>query len=85
MSFTTLLNFFALKRIELWQECEFDFFIYYLVVPRPNLGDYRGESLDHPMYITFVYIRSESHWEPRNEFGSLIPAEHLLGFQPETF
>ena len=38
------------------------------------------------MLITCVlHIQPESHWEPRNEVGSLSPAEHLVGFELETF
>ena len=50
------------------------------------LGHYRGGSLTHPMLITCVlHARPESHREPRNEVGSLNPAEHLVGFEPRTF
>ena len=33
----------------------------------------------------FVYIRPEGHREPRNEVGSLSPAERLADFEPGTF
>ena len=36
------------------------------------------------MLITaFIHVRPEGHREPRNEVGSLSPAEHLAGFEPE--
>ena len=58
----------------------------YLAAPRPTLGHYRGGSLTHPMLITCVlHIRPEGHREPRNEVGSLSPAERLVGFEPGTF
>ena len=38
------------------------------------------------MLITaFLHFRPEGHREPRNEFGSLRPAERLVGFERETF
>ena len=38
------------------------------------------------MLITCVLlIRPEGHREPRNEIGSLIPAERLMGFEPGIF
>ena len=38
------------------------------------------------MLITvFVWIRPEGHRKPRNEGGSLSPAEGLAGFEPGTF
>ena len=38
------------------------------------------------MLITaFVHVRPEGHREPRNEVGSLSPAERLAGFEPGTF
>ena len=38
------------------------------------------------MLITaFVQIRPEGHREPRNEVGSLSPAERLVDFEPGTF
>ena len=38
------------------------------------------------MLITCVlHIRPEGHLGPRNEVGSLSPAEHLVGFEPTTF
>ena len=38
------------------------------------------------MLITaFLHIRPEGHREPRNEVGSLSPAEHLVGFEWGTF
>ena len=62
------------------------FFNCYLAAPRPTLGHYRGGSLTHPMLITCVlHIRPEGYWDPRSEVGSLSTAEHLVGFEPETF
>ena len=38
------------------------------------------------MLITaFVNFSLESHQEPRNEVGSLSPAEDLVEFEPGTF
>ena len=38
------------------------------------------------MLITaFLQVRPEGHREPRNEVGSLSPAEGLAGFEPVTF
>ena len=62
------------------------FFNCYLAAPRPTLGHYRGGSLTHTMLITCVlHIRPEGNREPRNEVGSLSPAEHLVGFEPGIF
>ena len=52
----------------------------------PTASDYWGGSLNQPMLITCVlHIQPESHWEPRNEVGSLSPVEHLVGFELETW
>ena len=58
-----------------------------MVALGPTLGHSRGDSLTNPMLITafFVHIRPEGHREPRNEVGSLSPAERLVGFEPGTF
>ena len=37
------------------------------------------------LIIAFVHTQPEGHREPRNEVGSLSPAEHLVGFEPGTF
>ena len=75
--------------IYLFQQSMWNFFFFfncYLVVPRPTLGHSQGDSLTNPMLITaFVHIRPEGHREPRNEVGSLSPAERLAGFEPGTF
>ena len=65
----------------------FFFFNCYLAAPRQILGHYRGDSLTHPMLITAVFFTflTQGHWEPRNEIGSLSPAERLVGFEPGTF
>ena len=58
----------------------------YLAAPRPTLDYYRGGSLTHPMLITaFLHIRPEGHREPCNEFGSLSPADRLVGFETGAF
>ena len=58
----------------------------YLADPRPTLGHSQGDSLTNPMLIAAFYlIRPEGHREPRNEVGSLSPAERLAGFEPGTF
>ena len=42
--------------------------------------------INHPMLIiAFLHIQPEGHREPRNEIGSLSPAEHLVEFEPGTF
>ena len=65
---------------------EFFFFNCYLADPRPTLGHSQGDSLTNPMLIAAFYlIRPEGHREPRNEVGSLSPAERLAGFEPGTF
>ena len=52
------------------------FFNCYLAVPQPTLSHSQGDSLTNPMLITaFVHVRPEGHREPRNEVGSLYPAE----------
>ena len=57
-----------------------------MAVPRPTLGHSQGDTLTNLMLITaFVHIRPEGHREPRNEVGSLSPAERLAGFEPGTF
>ena len=62
------------------------FFNRYLAAPRPTLGHSQGESLTNPMLITAFYLcRPEDHREPRNEVGSLSPAEGLAGFEPGSF
>ena len=64
----------------------FFFFNCYLADPRPTLGHSQGDSLTNPMLIAAFYlIRLEGHREPRNEVGSLSPAERLAGFEPGTF
>ena len=61
------------------------FFNCYLAAPRPTLGRCQGDSLTNPMLIIAFYLfRPEGHREPRNEVGSLSPAEHLVGFEPGT-
>ena len=62
------------------------FFFNYLTVSQPTLYYYHRDSLTDPMLITvFVHIQPEGHREPRNEVGSLSPAERLVGFEPGTF
>ena len=57
-----------------------------LAAPQPTLGHSQGDSLTNPMLITaFELFRPEGHREPRNEVGSLSPAEYLLVFEPRTF
>ena len=66
--------------------CYIYFFNCHLAAPRPTLGHYRGSSLTHPMLITCVFhIQHEGYCEPRNEVGSLSPAEHLVGFERGIF
>ena len=58
----------------------------YLTVPEPPFGHFQGDSLTNPMLITaFVHVRPEVHRGPRNEVGSLSPAERLAGFELGTF
>ena len=64
----------------------FFFFNCYLVAPQPPLGHSQGDSLTKPTLITvFVHTRPKGHQEPRNEVGSLSPAERLVGFELGTF
>ena len=56
------------------------FFNFCLAAPWPTLDHYHGDSLNHPKLITtFLQLR------PRNEAGSLSPAERLAGFESGTF
>ena len=54
---------------------------------RQTQGDHsQGDSLTNPMFITaFELCWPEGDHEHRNEVGSLSPAEHLVGFELETF
>ena len=62
------------------------FFNCYLAAPRPALDHYREGRLTHLMLIICIlYIRPESHREPRSEVVFLSPAERLVGFEPGTF
>ena len=62
----------------------FFFFNCYLADPRPTLGHSQGDSFTNPMLIAAFYlIRPEGHREPRNEVGSLGPAERLAGLNRE--
>ena len=57
-----------------------------LAAPRPTMGHSRGDSLSHQMLIIVYFkLQLEGQREPRNEVGSRIPAEHLVGFEPGTF
>ena len=87
-TFTNLLFNFAWNIIVMlgmvlfvtWAFCKF-----YLAAPRPTLGHYHRDSLTHSMFITaFIQILPGGYREPRNENGSLSPAEHLVGFEPGT-
>ena len=61
----------------------FRFFNCYLAVPQLTLGQYRGDSLTHPMLmIAFERFRSEGHPEICSEVGYLNPVERLLRFEP---
>ena len=80
-----LMSFNIIWRLQLFKH-KLIFFNYYLATLRPTLGHYRGGSLIHLVLITCVlHIRPEGHLGPRNEVGSLSPAEHLVGFEPTTF
>ena len=58
----------------------------YLAAPRPILGHFWEDSLTHPMLMNaFFHFRPEVHREPRNEVGSLSPAERLVGFEAGAF
>ena len=70
------------------KKCDANFFLlnYYLAALRPTLVIFKRGSLTHPMLITAIlYFRPKGHQEPRNEVGSLSPAERLVGFEPGTF
>ena len=57
-------------------------FICYSAAPRPTLGHWRGFSLTNPIIIIVFYnVRPEGHQKPRNEVGSLSPANRLAGFE----
>ena len=59
---------------------EFLYFYYYLALPRPTLGHYRGDSLTHPMLITEFYnFGPKFTRSTRKGVGSLCPAESLVG------
>ena len=48
------------------------------------MGQSQGDSLTNPMLITaFYHFEPEGHREPRNEVGSLSPAERLIGLNRE--
>lgn len=54
--------------------------------PTATLGHSQGDSITNPVLITaFELFQPEGHWEPRNQVGSLSWAEHLVGFELETF
>ena len=59
----------------------------YLAVPRPTLGHSWGDSLSNLMVITafFYYFDPKVIRSLVMRFGSLSPAEHLVGFEPVTF
>ena len=61
---------------------QFFFFFYcYLAAPQPTLSLSQEDSPTNSMLINaFVHIRPEGYREPRNEVGSLSPAERLAGF-----
>ena len=60
-----------------------DFFLTAIWLPH---SQFQGDSLTNPMLITvFVQVWLKGHQEPRNEVGSLSPAECLVGFEPGTF
>ena len=64
------------------QHAVFFFFNCYLAALRPTLGHYRGGSHTRPMLIAWaLHIRPEGHRKPRNEFGSLSRAKHLVEFE----
>ena len=83
------LAFFSMKVYKnslLYVHCKDIFFNCYLVVPQPTLGHSQENSFTNPMLVTaFELFRSECHWEPRNEVGSLNLAERLVGFESGTF
>ena len=55
--------------------------ICYLTAPRPNLGHYQGDSVNH----SIILLKLKGYMEPHNKAGSLTPAEHLVGFEPGAF
>ena len=36
-------------------------------------------------WLSYCVFQPEYHWEPRNDVGSLSPAERLVGFEPGSF
>ena len=64
----------------------FHFFNCNLVVPRPTLNHYRGDSLTAIITLITAFLQFQlGHREPRNEVGSLSLAEYLMGFELGTF
>ena len=61
------------------------FSVWYLALPWPILSHSWGYSLCHPIIIAFASFRLKGHRKSRNEFGSLSPAERVVGFEPDTF
>ena len=45
----------------------------------------RGQPHSPDVNHCVLHFRPEGHREPHNEVGSLSPAEHLVGFELETF
>ena len=58
-----------------------------MAAPWPTLGHYRARGQPHSPDVNHcvLHFRPEGHREPRNEVGSLSPAEHLVGFEPGAF
>ena len=65
----------------------FIFFFYLLFgCPTANFGPLsRGQPHSPDVNHCVLHFRPEGHREPRNEVGSLSPAERLVGFEPGTF
>ena len=63
------------------------FFICYLAAARLTIGPLSRRKPHSPDVNlgAFIYLRFEGQWEPRNEVGSLSPAECLVGIELGNF
>ena len=66
-----------------------NFFFFFKLLfgcPTANFGPLsRGQPHSPDVNHCVLHFRPEGHREPRNEVGSLSPAERLVGFEPGTF
>ena len=64
-----------------------EFFLIAIWLPHVQLWAIIEGGQPHPPDVNYciLHIRPEGDREPRNEVGSLSPAEHPVGFEPRTF